>query len=49
METIFTLPLAAMAFVLVLVALLLLSPKALSLPLSQQISKARKAVAVQVT
>ena len=48
METIFTLPLTIVALVQIMISLLLLSPKAISLPLSQLISKARGGTAAKV-
>jgi hypothetical protein len=47
METLFTLPLAAVALLQILLSLLLLSPRALSLPLSQALSKAIKGTAAR--
>ena len=47
METIFTLPLSVIALIQLLVSLLLLGPKAISLPLSQLISKAKGGTAAK--
>lgn len=47
METLFTLPLAAVAVIQILLSLLLLSHRALSLPLSQALSKASKGTAAR--
>ncbi len=47
METVFTLPLALFALVQILIAILLLAPSGLSLPIAQLISKARKGTAAK--
>ena len=47
METIFTLPLSVFAAIQILLSLLLLAPRAISLPLSQLVSKNRSGTAAK--
>lgn len=47
METIFTLPLSVFAAIQVLLSLLLLAPRAISLPISQLVSKNRSGTAAK--
>jgi hypothetical protein len=48
METIFTLPLSIFALAQIMLSLVLLSPKPISLPVSQLISKAKGGTAAKV-